>query len=374
MIPDPIRVAVLGYGLAGRVFHCPFISAVPGLQLAAILQRTGDTAAPLYPAARILRSPEAAFADPTLDLIVVATPNDTHEALARAALLAGKHVVVDKPMAPTSAAILGLIDAATAAGKRLIPFHNRRWDGDFLTLQAVLAAETLGRLVEFVAHWDRFRPGHRPGTWKEAPGPAHGILQDLGTHLLDQALALFGTPNRLSASVRRDRDRSDIDDAFDLTLEYDRPPANSLQAHTLQVKCHSSMVAADPAPRFRVHGTRGSFTKAGLDPQEAHLVADGRHPPTLGSSIPWLAEPEADWATLTLASDPLNHPADLVRTAVPTVEGDYRLFYANVRDAIRGTAPPAVTALDAWRVARLIELARKSSRDRRTVPVDLGSL
>ena len=133
------------------------------------------------------------------------------------------------------------------------------------------------------------------------------------------------------------------------------------------------MIAADAAPRFRVHGTSGSFTKCGLDPQEAHLTADGRHPPTLGSSIPWLAEPERDWGTLTVAADPLNKPAELTRKLVPTVDGDYRLFYANVRDSILGTAQPAVSGVDAWRVARLIELARESSRERRTVKVDLTS-
>ena len=366
MTQENIRVAVLGFGLAGRVFHCPFVSAVPGLELAAIVQRTGDTAAEIYPMARILRSADEAIADPDIDLIIVGTPNDTHERLAHAALAAGKHVVVDKPMAPTSAAIRALMQAAQTAGKLLIPFQNRRWDGDFLTLQSVLKAETLGRVVKVISHWDRFRPGPRAGTWKESAGDAHGLLQDLGPHLLDQAMALFGAPQRLTGSVRRDRDRSEIEDAFDIVLEYDRP-----NGQTLLYACHSSMIAADPAPRFRVHGTAGSFTKCGLDPQEAHLVADGRHPPTLGSSVPWISEPETAWGTLTLAADPFNKPAELTRTPVTPIDGDYRLFYANVRDAIRGDAKPAVAAADAWRVARLIELARESSRERRTVPVDL---
>lgn len=365
---DTIRVAVLGYGLAGRVFHCPFVSAVHGLELAAIVQRHGDQASEAYPQARILRSAEAAFADPEIDLIVVGTPNETHQQLAHAALSAGKHVVVDKPMAPTSDGARMLMDTARDAGKLLFPFHNRRWDGDFLTLQGLLAEGKLGRVVKATSHWDRFRPGQRVGSWKESANEAHGILQDLGPHLLDQAMALFGVPQRLTASVRSDRDRSDIEDAFDVLLEYDRP-----NGHLLQVDCHASMIAADPAPRFRVHGTQGSFTKCGLDPQEAHLAADGRHPPQLGSSVPWLSEPESAWGTLTLAADPLGKPGDLTRTSIPTLDGDYRLFYANVRDAIRGIAAPAVTALDAWRVARLIELARGSSRERRTIAVDLDA-
>ena len=366
MPSDSIRVAVLGYGLAGRVFHCPFVSAVPGLELVAIMQRTGNTAAEVYPLARLLHTPEEVFADPTIDLVIVGTPNDTHEEFALAALQAGKHVVVDKPMAPTSDGVRTLIDAAESAGKLLFPFQNRRWDGDFPTLQRLLGEEKLGRVVKVISHWDRFRPGQRAGTWKEAAGDSHGLLQDLGPHLLDQAMALFGAPDRLTASVRRDRDRSDVEDAFDIVLEYDRPGGK-----LLQFECHSGMIAADAAPRFRVHGTSGSFTKSGLDPQEAHLAADGRHPPTLGSSIPWLAEPEADWGILTLAADPLGKPAELTRTPVPTVDGDYRLFYANVRDAIQGAAKQAVSGVDAWRVARLIELARESSRERRTVNVSL---
>ena len=382
MTQEPIRVAVLGYGLAGRVFHCPFVGAIPGLELAAIMQRHGDTAAEIYPLARILRTPEEVFADPAIDLVVVATPNDTHEDFALAALAAGKHVVVDKPMAPTSDGVRTLMDTAKTAGKLLFPFQNRRWDGDFLTLQSILNEGKLVRVVKAISTWDRFRPGQKAGSWKEAASDDHGLLQDLGPHLLDQAMALFGTPQRLTASVRRERDVTAVEDAFDITLEFDNPQSSTPQAskpgqnppattHPLIYECHATMIAAAPAPRFRVHGTSGSFTKSGLDPQETHLTADGRHPPTLGSSIPWLAEPESEWGTLTLAADPLGKPADLTRTAVPTVNGDYRLFYANVRDAVSGEAKQAVSGIDAWRVARLIELARESSREHRTVNVDL---
>lgn len=368
---EPIRVAVVGFGLAGRVFHCPFVSAVPGLELAAIVQRTGDEAAEAYPGVRIWRCPKKAFADPDIDLIVVATPNDTHETLALAALLAGKHVVVDKPMTSSSASATALIRTARDAGKQLIPFHNRRWDGDFLTVCSLLAEGELGGLAAVHSQWDRFRPFPRANTWKEVPDGANGLLQDLGPHLLDQAMALFGPPQRLTASVRCDRENSQIDDAFDILLEFDRPATRSGPASTFRYACGSTMIAADPAPRFRVHGTSGSYTKWGVDPQEAHLVANGGHPPPFGSSVPWIAETEAAWGTLTLAADPVHHPAELTRTPVPTHGGDYRFFYAGVRDAILGTAPSPVTALDAWRVARLIELARESSQGQRTVPVDL---
>src|SRR5579875_904335 len=154
MSSDFTRIAVLGFGLAGRVFHCPFIAAVPGIELAAIMQRHGDSAAEAYPYARILRSPEEAFRDPGIDLIVVATPNDTHEAFALAALKAGKHVVVDKPVAPSSNAVRRLMERAEMAGKRLFPFHNRRWDGDFLTLKQVITSGQLGRIVKVISQWD----------------------------------------------------------------------------------------------------------------------------------------------------------------------------------------------------------------------------
>ncbi len=378
---DPIRVAVLGYGLAGRVFHCPFVSAVPGLHLEVIMQRHTEGAAEIYPQARVVRTPEAVFADPAVDLVIVATPNDTHEEFAHAALLAGKHVVVDKPVAPSSAAVLALAEAARTAGKHLIPFHNRRWDGDFLTLQQLLREDRLGRIVKVISQWDRFRPTPRESTWKEQPGPAHGILQDLGPHLLDQALTLFGLPQRITASVRHDRAGSEIEDAFDLVLSYDLPSTTALPAtlhpaaappfHAMQFECHATMIAADAAPRFQVHGTTGSYTKCGIDPQEAHLVADGRHPPQLNSSVPWIAESESAWGTLTLAPDP-RQPAVLTRTPQPTRMGDYRLFYAAVRDALLGTAPPPVTAIDAYRLARLIELARESSQARRTLDIDFA--
>lgn len=367
---ESIRVAVLGFGLAGRVFHCPFISAVPGLSLEAIAQRSGGSAAEAYPQARILRSAEEVFGDPGIDLVVVATPNETHEAMAMAALKAGKHVVVDKPLAPSVEAIRGLMEAARTAGKMLIPFHNRRWDGDFLTLQALVEEGKLGRVVRVSSHMDRFRPLRREGTWKEQGGDAQGLLQDLGPHLLDQALVLFGVPQRLTASVRRDREGTEIEDAFDIVLSYDRT-AGDREGHELRYEVHGTMLAADPAPRFRAHGTRGSYTKSGLDPQEPHLVAEGRHPPQMGSSVPWIAEAESAWGVLTACADPAK-PGELTRTEVPTRMGDYRLFYAGVRDALLGMGEAPVKAEAALGVAELIALARRSSAEGRTVEVALG--
>jgi scyllo-inositol 2-dehydrogenase (NADP+) len=351
-----IGVAVIGFGLAGQVFHAPFVSAVPGLRLEAIVQRKGDQAAKAYPSARILRTVDEALRDSAIQMVVVGTPNETHFALAKMALQAGKHVVIDKPFAATSEEALELKELAKIQGVVLAPFHNRRWDGDFRTVEQLIAEEAVGRLVTYESHFDRFRPLPRENTWKEGANAANGLLMDLGPHLVDQALALFGPPEGITASVRRDRDLTEIEDAFDITLEYPR-----LRAH-----CRSSMLAADAAPRFLLHGTRGSYKKYGLDPQEPALVG-GSKVPRMGEGE-WLAEPESQWGTLTVAPVPAD-PANLKQTRVPTELGDYRLYYANVRDAINGTARLAVSPEDGYRTIRLLEMARQSTAERRTIPV-----
>lgn len=352
-----IGVAVIGFGLAGRVFHAPFVHAVPGLKLEAIVQRRGDEASKAYPSARILRSVEEALADPAIQLIVVGTPNETHFSLAKQALEAGRHVVIDKPFAATSAQARELIDLAKARNLVLAPYHNRRWDGDFLTVRKIVDREAVGRLVTFESHFDRFRPLPREATWKESGNPANGMLFDLGPHLVDQALALFGSPQAITASVRMDRDATDIEDAFDITLHYPR-----LLAH-----CRATMLACENAPRFLLHGTHGSFKKHGLDPQEPALLA-GAKVPRIGDPKSWLAEPESEWGTLTVAPNPAD-PGTLTRTPIKTELGDYRNYYANVRDAINGMAPLEVKPEDAYRVIRLLEMARESSAEARTLPV-----
>jgi scyllo-inositol 2-dehydrogenase (NADP+) len=352
-----IGVAVIGFGLAGKVFHAPFVSAVPGLKLEAIVQRKGDEAARAYPKVRILRSVNEALKDSAVQLIVVATPNETHFDLAKQALLAGKHVVIDKPFAATSAEAKELKELGEKQGVVLVPFHNRRWDGDFRTVQRLLAEQAVGRLVTYESHMDRFRPLPRENTWKEGASAANGLLMDLGPHLVDQALALFGTPVGITASVRKDRDKTDIEDAFDITLEYPR-----LRAH-----CRSTMLSSDAAPRFVLHGTKGSFKKWGLDQQEPTLVSGGAKVPRIGEGE-WHADPESQWGTLTVAPVPAD-PTMLAQTKVKTELGDYRLYYANVRDAIHGVAKLAVTPGDGYRVVKLLEMARESSEQRRTLPV-----
>src|SRR5258708_7237965 len=221
-----IGVAVIGFGLAGRVFHAPFVHAVPGLKLEAIVQRRGDEAAKAYPSTRILRSVKEALNDAAIQLIVVATPNETHYTLAREALLSGKQVVTNRPSPAPSAEEKKFAKTEVDRGLVLPPSHNRRWDGDFLTVRKLLDHQAVGRLVTFESHFDRFRPLPREATWKEAGNDANGMLFDLGPNLVDQALALFPTPEGTTASVRQDRDSTPIEDAFDITLEYPRPRAH----------------------------------------------------------------------------------------------------------------------------------------------------
>jgi predicted dehydrogenase len=256
-----------------------------------------------------------------------------------------------------------LKELAEKQGVVLAPFHNRRWDGDFLTVRRLLAEEAVGRLVTYESHFDRFRPMPRENTWKEGANAANGLLMDLGPHLVDQALALFGAPVGITASVRKDRDKTDIEDAFDITLEY---PGYSGE-HGLRAHCRSSMLAADAAPRFLLHGTKGSFKKYGLDPQEPALVG-GAKVPRMGEGE-WLAEPESQWGTLTVAPV-LADPGNLVRTKVKTELGDYRGYYANVRDAINGLATLAVTPEDGYRTVKLLEMARESWAEGRTLKVE----
>lgn len=363
MADREIGVGVIGFGLGGRVFHAPFVDAVPGLRLAAVLQRRGDEAARVYPAAQIVRSLNAMLADKAVDLVVVTTPNATHFELAKQALEAGKHVVIDKPFTATSGEALQLGQLAKRQGRLAIPFHNRRWDGDFQTVKKLIADGAVGRLVTFESHFDRFRPAPRAAAWQEAENPANGMLFDLGPHLVDQALALFGPPASITASVRADRDGTAIEDAFDITLSYPGANGKGLLAH-----CRTSYLACLNSPRFLLHGTKGSFRKAGLDPQEPALV-DGAKLPRLGTPEVWLQEDQAAWGTLAVAPDPAT-PERLVESRVKTELGDYRGFYANVRDAILGKAPPALTAEDGYRVIRLLELARVSSAEGRTVKAE----
>jgi scyllo-inositol 2-dehydrogenase (NADP+) len=335
-----IPVGLVGFGMAGRTFHAPVIRAVPGLELTTIVQRKGDAAQRAYPDVRVVPDLDALLAGDRIRLVVIATPNESHFELARRCLEAGRDVVIDKPFTTSSSQARELIQLAEAKGRLLTVHQNRRWDGDFLTVRQLILDGTLGRLVTFESHMDRYRPALRPGAWRESGVAGSGLLFDIGSHLIDQALVLFGMPEAIQGDVRIERDHAVVDDAFDLLLSYPK----------LRVLLRASMLTCAPGPRFVLHGTLGSYTKCGMDPQEDALKAGGK-PGDPG----WGEEDESRWGTLAVAEG-----AGIVRRALRTQAGDYREYYANVRDAILGKAPLAVTAEQAARVIRLIELAREN--------------
>lgn len=353
-----IRVGLIGFGFAGRVFQSNVIKAVEGLELAAIVQRSGSSAATAFPHARIVPSVEALLEDASIQLVVVATPNASHLPIARQCLLADRDVVVDKPFALNSAEAAELIQLARGRHRLLSVYQNRRWDGDFLTVRKLLDGDQLGRVVKFESHYDRYRLMPRLHAWREDGSPGGGVLFDLGSHLVDQALVLFGVPQSVWASVRAERDGARSDDAFDLCLHY---PTSS--GPGLNVWLRATCLACAPGARFTLNGTLGTFRKFGIDPQEAQLLAGD-----LFSSKPWGLESQEHWGTLTTdeGSDPKS-------TRIPTEPGDYRGYYSNVRDALHGNVPLDVTPLQAWRTIRTLEMARESSRSGCTIRCDWSS-
>lgn len=342
-----LEVGLIGFGLAGRVFHAPIIRAVPGLRLTAILQRTGDDASRRYPDARVVRTVEELLAIESIGLVVIGTPNTSHYMLAAQCLRSVRHVVVDKPFAPSYQEAAELVRIAKQAKRLITVFQNRRWDGDFRTVRRLVEQKSLGATVLFESHFERYRPNLRPGAWRDGSDPGSGILFDLGPHLLDQALVLFGAPLAVSADVRSEREGAAADDAFDITLHYPN----------MRALLRSTMLACEPGPRFVLNGTKGSFVKHGLDPQEEAL-ARGETP----HDSSWGLEPEESWGTMTVVQD-----GTVVRNKVATEAGDYRRYYENIRGAILSGAVLEVTPHQALTVMRLLELARESSRQRRTL-------
>ncbi len=344
-----IEAGLIGFGLAGRAFHAPVIRAVPGLRLAAILQRKGQEATEKYPDVRIVRSVDELLAMKEIRLVVIATPNDTHYSLARQCLVAGRDVVVDKPFATALEEAKTLVRLAKEVGRLLTVYQNRRYDGDFQAIRQVVADGTLGRIVRFETNYDRYRPQLKLGAWRETSRAGSGILFDIAPHLIDHALVLFGLPEAVTADVRIERENALADDAFDIVLHY----SNGMRA-----VLRSSILAAAPRPRFVLLGTKGSFVKQAFDPQENNL----RHG-HIPRDTAWGAEPEEDWGVLTVpAGDSFE------QRRIPPANCDYRDFYANVRDAILGRTKLAVTPEWALDVMRLLELARESSEKRRTLP------
>ncbi|MCJ2137717.1 oxidoreductase [Methylobacterium sp. J-026] len=341
-----IRVGLIGYGYAGRTFHAPLIRAVAGLDLRMVGSRDPTRVEADLPGLAVVADPVAVATAAAVDLVVIATPNDTHAPLARAALAAGKHVVVDKPFTLDLAEARALRDAARRRGRLLAVFHNRRWDSDVLTVGRAIAGGVIGPVRHFESHLDRFRPQVRD-RWREGDGPGSGIWYDLGPHLLDQALLLFGLPDRVTAALARLRPGARSDDWAHVVLDY---PG-------LRVVLHASMLVAGGSPRFRVHGEAGSLIKHGPDLQERQLLA-GLAPGAPG----WGADPDA----LEI------HDGAGRVTRVPAVAGDQRRFYQGVAETIARGPVDDAAALEAVRVMACLEAALTSARTGASVGLALA--
>lgn len=335
---------LIGFGLGGSIFHAPMIAATPGLRLARVASRgAAPEALQPYPGVQRDDTPQAMLDDPDIALVVVCTPNASHYALAKAALQAGKHVVVDKPFVLSSAEGDELAALAQEKGLKLAVYQNRRWDGDFLTLRRTVESGELGAIHTYRAHFDRYAPQVKV-RWKEQAQPGAGVLWDLGSHLIDQALQLFGTPRAVTAHLSTQREGAQVEDAFELVLDH---------GATKSV-LHAGALVRAPGPRYEVHGTQGSFVKYGIDPQEDALKA-GMRPGDAG----WGREAPDTWATVTAA--------DGSRRTVESIPGAYQAFYQGMAEAIAQDKEVPVTARQAVDVVRVIELALRSHQERRTI-------
>ena len=342
------RVGVVGYGLSGSAFHAPIISVVPGLALAAIVTSNPDKVKQRYRDVVTYKSYEQLLQDRSIDVVVVTTPTFTHFEYAQSAIRHGKHVIVEKPFTVTTAEADELIALAHDGGVLLSVYQNRRFDNDFLTVKEIVQTNLLGNLAIFESHMDRFRPIVQD-RWKEHNKPGSGTLYDLGSHLIDQALLLFGIPNTVFADVGRQRPGAQTDDYFHMVLGYD----------TLRVILQSGTLVKQSGPRFTLHGSKGSFTKFGLDPQEDALRS-GSQP-----YIPqWGEESETLYGELVTQLGNIS-----LKGKVATQAGRYQSYYEGIVHALKGEGPAPVLAQEARNVIQVIEWAMESHQQQRTVQI-----
>jgi len=344
-----IRVGIIGFGLSGRVFHAQVLRSVAGFEIASVVTSRADEVRAEFPDAKVVATSDELLADPTIDLVVVTTPNELHAPLAIRALEVGKHVVVEKPFSVTAAEGQAVVECAKRMNRVLSVYHNRRWDNGFLTLREALESGHLGTVCGYEARFERFRPVVKGERWREQQKGGSGVLYDLGSHLIDQAVCLFGTPRGVYCDLAMQRPGGVVDDYFTVLLDYD----------TLRVVLRSGCIVGVPGPVLVVHGDKGTFMKQDLDPQEDALKA-GKTPQI---SEPWGLD--GDSAKLfALSADGTATPRPIA-----TIPGSYHRFYAELHAAITSGAPAPVPPEDAVTVIRLIEACIRSSRERRWIEI-----
>ncbi len=344
-----IKTALCSFGMSGWVFHAPFINLHEGFELYAVLERTKDLAATKYPGIKTFRSLEAMLADEAIELVIVNTPNYTHFEYTKMALLAGKHVVVEKPFTNTIAEAAELIALAEKQNKKLSVYQNRRWDSDFRTVQNIVLQKLLGEIVEAEIHFDRYNEALSYKQHKETPGPGAGILPDLGPHLIDQALQLFGMPDAVFGDATNLRPISLVEDYIELILFY----------KNLRVRLKAGYLVREVLPSYIIHGTKGSFVKTRADAQEADLQKEK-------------SPADADWGTEAENAKGLLHTeidGKIVREFIPSEKGNYMAYYEGIYEAIRNNKPLPVTAAEGLNVILIIEAAFKSVAEKRIIAV-----
>ncbi len=343
----PVNAALCSFGMSGVLFHAPFLHVNPGFNLYAVWERTKNLSQQKYPNVKIFRSLEEMLADEQVELVVVNTPSYTHYEFTKKALLAGKHVLVEKPFTSTVAEGKELIELAAKQKKLLTVYQNRRYDSDYKTVKKILSEDWLGKIVEAEIHYDRYRVELSHKQHKEEPVPGAGVLYDLGSHLIDQALQLFGMPQALFADITSVRPHSKVDDYFELIFYY---PG-------CRVRVKSNIIVRHPIPGYVLHGMKGSFIKPKTDVQEAMLLA-GKEP----GGMDWGIEPESERGLLHTEKD-----GKIILEQVPSQRGNYGEFYDGVYKSIRENAAPPVDPNDSLQVISIIQAAFKSSAEKRVI-------
>lgn len=344
-----LNVGIAGFGLSGQIFHAPIIRSVPGMEILKVFSSNPQKVKQYLPDVVVVSTFDDLLTDERIDLVVITTPNHTHYELAKQSLLAGKHVVVEKPFVISSEEARDLIETANRQNRVLSVYQNRRWDNDFLTVKRFIESGIMGDIVQYEAHYDRYRP-EITDRWREKEGPGSGMLYDLGSHLIDQALYLFGKPTSVYADIFPQRPGSKVDDYIHIVLTYGN----------MRVILHSSSLVSKHGPRFQVHGIKGSFIKFGLDSQE-DMLRQGGVPGDAG----WGKDSEECYGELTLMID-----GRAVSEKIETLPGCYESFYQSMYHAIAENAPVPVRAEEAMNTIKVIELAIRSSAERRTLPFE----
>jgi predicted dehydrogenase len=344
---NPVKTAIASYGMSGEVFHAPFLHTNPKFELVKVLERTKNRSLEKYPYITVMKTYEDIIHDPEIELVIVNTPDHTHYELAKKALIAGKHVIVEKPFVQKVTDGEELIRISHDHNKILSVFQNRRWDGDFLTVKKIIEDKVLGKIVEFEIHFDRFRNYIKEGSWREDASTGTGTVFNLGSHLIDQALILFGQPQSVTADVRILRPGGSIDDYFNIWLDYPE----------IKVILKSTYLAKEPGAKFTVHGMNGSFIKFGVDPQEEMLKA-GHWP----DEKDWGKDLEEFYGKLNTK---LNH--EDINCRVKTIPGNYKVYFDNIYEAIREKTGLLVTPEQALDNIRIIEAVFLSHKEKRSI-------